>query len=363
MSVRREFVALASNGAVSRREACRRYGITPRTGYKWLGREAAGEALADRSRRPKSSPRQTAVELEGLVLAMRERHPTWGGRKLRALLLAQGATNVPAASTITEILRRQGLLGQGAAVKRDWQRFEAEYPNALWQMDFKGHFATLSGRCHPLTVLDDHSRYNLVLEACPDERGQTVKERLTACFRCYGMPARILTDNGSPWGSDSEHGHSPLTVWLIRVGVEVPHGRPYHPQTQGKEERFHRTLKADLLANRTFSDLGACQDAFSAWRQIYNFERPHEALGMEPPAKRYKLSPRPFPETLPPIEYEAGEIVRKVQQDGDIYFDGRRYRVPRAFRGHPVALRPTEDDGIYAVVFCQQQVATIDLRA
>lgn len=363
VTLRGEFAELAGSGGVSRREACRRYGITPRTGYKWLHRWQSGEALSDRSRRPKTSPRQTVPEVEAEVLALREKHPAWGGRKLRAWLLERGRENVPSASTITEILRRNGKLGPRANSLRDFQRFEQEYPNALWQMDFKGHFATLGGRCHPLTVLDDHSRFNLLLEACPNEQGTTVQERLTACFRCYGMPVSILSDNGSPWGSDSDHGQTPLTVWLMQLGIEVKHGRPYHPQTQGKEERFHRTLKTELLSNRSFEDLAACQTAFSSWRQVYNFERPHEALGLRTPGSRYALSPRPFPEVLPPIDYDTGELLRTVDSSGYVYFKGRRFHVPRAFEGYRVALRAGEEEGVYNVHFGRHLIASIDLKS
>jgi transposase InsO family protein len=356
-------VELASAENANRRELCRRFGVTPKTGYKWLERHDRGEELRDRSRRPRSSPTKTREDIEELVVSLRDEHPAWGGRKLHRYLLDRGHSDVPVPSTITEILRRKGRLNSPSRRQRDWQRFEYALPNALWQMDFKGHFPLLRGRCHPLTILDDHSRFSIALEACPNEKGLTVQERLTACFRRYGMPVGILTDNGSPWGSGGEHGHSPLTVWLLRLGVQVNHGRPYHPQTQGKDERFHRTLKAEVLTNRTFEDIPACQRTFERWRQVYNLERPHEALSLATPASRYTVSPRPFPEVLPPIEYQTGDIVRKVQLDGDIFLHGRRHRVPRAFRGHPVALRPTSEDGEYAVFFCHQQVATIDLRA
>ena len=153
-----------------------------------------------------------------------------------------------------------------------------------------------------MTVLDDHSRFSILLQACANERTETVRECLTAAFRLYGLPVRMLMDNGSPWGNDANHPRTPLTVWLMRLGIQVSHGRPYHPQTQGKEERFHRTLNVELLQGRRFADWATCQAAFDRWRGVYNTERPHQALDLATPISRYTPSPRSFPETLPLIE-------------------------------------------------------------
>ena len=226
--------------------------------------------------------------------------------------------------------------------------------------DFKGHFAVGEGRCHPLTVLDDHSRFALGLAACGDERGQTVQGQLTSIFRCYGLPQRMVMDNGGPWGHDREHPYTPLTVWLLRLGIAVSHGRPYHPQTQGKDERFHRTLKAEVLQGSAFGDLDQCQRAFDQWRGVYNFERPHQALGLAVPGSRYRVSHRPFPEQLPPPEYGPGDLVRKVQAQGIIFVKGREYKVGKAFRGLPVALRPAAGN-VWDVFFLTHNIAQIDL--
>jgi transposase InsO family protein len=366
MSQRREFVMLARQEGANVRELCRRYGVRPTTGYKWLARfAAAGEAgLADRSRQPHGSPGRTAPALEAKVVALRQAHPSWGGRKLRRRLQDLGEALVPSASTITEILRRHGLLEAATAAQhRPFERFERAAPNELWQMDFKGHFPTAAGRCHPLTVLDDHSRFSLCLEACADERGATVQGRLIGAFERYGLPDRMLMDNGPPWGDDAEHPWTRLGVWLLRVGVGVTHGRPYHPQTQGKDERFHRTLLSEVVGRRAWRDLDECQRAFDAWRHVYNAERPHQALDLATPATRYRPSRRAFPGRLPPIDYGAGAIVRKVQDGGEIWFANRRWAIGSAFTGQPVALRPTTVDGCYDVVFCQHRVATLDLRA
>jgi transposase InsO family protein len=298
MSLRREFCALASREGANVSELCRRFGISRKTGYKWLARyRAEGAAgLEDRSRRPQRMPRLTDPAGTARVLALRDRHPTWGGRKLRRRLQDLGEA-APAASTIAQILRRADRLDPAEAPRHTaWQRFEAEAANELWQLDFKGDFALASGRCHPLHLLDDHSRFVLGLVACPDQRQPTVQAALTTVFRRYGLPWRLLCDNGAPWGSvQAEGGLTALGAWLVRLGIRVVHGRPYHPQTQGKLERVNRTLAADVLATPRYPDLAACQRAFDAWRACYNHERPHEALGLATPITRYAVSPRPFP--------------------------------------------------------------------
>ena len=367
VSLRREFVELAMQAGVNRRELCRRFGIASKTGYKWLTRYAreGASGLKDRSRRPRQSPARTAAEVEQAVLGLRaESRNSWGGRKLARLLTEAGGPHL-APSTVTGILRRAGVLGgPGAAATRRWQRFEHDAPNQLWQMDFKGHFPLLTGaRCHPLTVLDDHSRFSLVLNACADEQGHTVRSVLTGAFRRYGLPAEMLMDNGAPWGCDREHPFTAFSLWLIRLGIKVVHARPYHPQTQGKDERFHRTLKFELLRHFNFASLQHCQCQFDLFRDRYNLLRPHDALGLATPASRYRPSQIPFPETMPPIEYPPGLEVRKVQAEGWFSYRGRGFRVSKALRGLPIALRPLPAcDWQRELLFCHQLVGLIDLN-
>ena len=363
VSERTEFVRLASGVGANVSELCRRFGISRTAAYKWLGRyrPAEPDSLLDRPRVPQHSPGKSSPRIEAAVIQLRREHPAWGGRKLRARLGALGHTEVPAASTITAILRRNGLLGTAAGRRRDFQRFEHPAPNALWQMDFKGHFELGSGRCHPLTLLDDHSRYAIGLFACENERRITVVEHLTAAFRRFGLPGRILCDNGPPWGS-SDSPYTELGVWLLRLGIPVTHGRPYHPQTQGKDERFHRTLAVEVLQGQHFADVAACQRRFDTWREVYNTERPHEALDLGVPASRYRPSARPFPERLPPVEYHGTDAVRMVQADGDISFRGRGWKVGKAFARQRVAIRPLAEDGKYQVVFGTIAIAQIDLH-
>ena len=364
---REEFVRLAFAPGANKHELCRRFGISRSKAYKWLARYAAeGRAgLADRSRRPHSSPTRTAAAIEAEVLRLRAgSNNAWGGRKIARVMVDEGGLLVPAASTITEILRRHGKLEQRAREHPGpCQRFERERPNELWQMDFKGDFLTGAGRCYPLTVVDDHSRYALAVEACANEQERPTRERLIVVFRRYGLPDAILMDNGSPWGDSGGGPFTRFGVWLMRLGVRVAHGRPYHPQTQGKDERFHRTLKAEVLAGQYFGDLGACQCAFDRWRHIYNHRRPHQALDMAVPSDRYRPSSRSFPEALPPMEDGEGDIVRKADKEGDLSFRGRRVRLGKPFGGELLALRPTTKDGVFSIHFGRHQIGAIDLRA
>jgi len=220
-----------------------------------------------------------------------------------------------------------------------------------------------AGRCHPLTVLDDHSRFSLCLAACSGEDGLQVKAALTRTFQMYGLPQRITCDNGAPWGTAGHGTISRLEAWLIRLGIRVSHSRPHHPQTQGKDERFHRTLKRELLERYGFASIGACQSAFDTWRDQYNLIRPHEALGQQAPVTRYQPSARSFPSALPAIEYDDSDIVRTVQRHGQINFKGRSHFIGEGLYQEPVAIRPAEQDGLYHVIFCNREVGQIDLRS
>jgi transposase InsO family protein len=292
---------------------------------------------------------------------VRQRYPFYGGRKIHHTLVQEGFDHPPAPSTITSILDRNGLLSPQRRRVRNWQRFEAAAPNALWQMDFKGHFGMDRGRCHPLTVLDDHSRFCICLAACPNEQGRTAQEQLDAAFQRYGLPERMLMDNGGPWGSSGQGLHTRFSARLIRLGITVSHGRPLHPQTQGKDERFHRTLKLEVISQRpAWHDLQEAQLAFDSWRPQYNFQRPHEALGFEVPGSRYAPSPRTLPKVLPAIEYDADFLVRKVMDNGRIKFKGERYFVGKAFIGDPVGLHQI-GEAVWDVYYCHQRIACIDL--
>lgn len=366
MSQRQEFLGLAREATLPLSELARRFGISRKTAYKWLQRDQAGGSMADQSRRPAQSPTRTAPELEAAVVAWRQRHPCWGGRKLAQVLRNEGHEVVPAPSTITHILRRHGLLGDRApGGPPSWTRFEHPAPNDLWQMDFKGTFNVGTRRCDPLTVLDDHSRYNVVLQATPDMKSATVQAALTEAFRRYGLPRRMNMDNGSPWGSPGgdSRGLSALTVWLVRLGIHLSFSAPYHPQTNGKDERFHRSLKVEVIARRHFDTTDQVQQAFDQWRTLYNQVRPHQALAMAVPASRYRPSPRRFPEALPPIDYAPDDHVVRVMTNGIVRLLGHTLKVSNALAGYLIAARPRDDqDGIYDLFFAHHRLARIDLR-
>jgi len=372
MSLRHEFVTLADTEEANIRDLCRRYGISPTTGYTWLARYRADGAagLADRSRRPHTSPTQTDPAIEARVVALRDAHPAWGARKLRTVLARQdrpeplAAASIPAASTITRILHRHDRIDPAESVKHTaWQRFEHDAPNDLWQMDFKGHVAMVERRCHPLAIVDDHSRFLVGVFACANEQETTVMAHLTAVFRRYGLPRHLLSDNGAPWGvTQAPERLTTIGAWLLRLGIEPWHGRIRHPQTQGKVERFNRTFKAELCQPHRFDDLVASQAGFDTWRDTYNLVRPHEALALDVPASRYQPSPRPFPEVLPPIEYGPDDQVRIVHGAGQISYRNQEWSVSQALLRQPVALRPTTDDGVLDIIDCHITIRQIDLR-
>ena len=364
MDQRREFVRLALQEGTNRRELCRRFGISADVGYKWLARWKSGDSeLADRSRRPHAMPLQCESAIEAQVLEVRDRHPAWGARKIAHCLKRDGL-KVPATSTVHQILSRNGRIKPADnAPPNPGHRFEKEAPNLLWQMDFKGHMPLTNGTsCHPLTIVDDHSRYVTCLQACANEQRFTVQEHLTASFRRYGLPDAFYTDNGSPWGDTSGIRWTGLKVWLLKLGVRVVHARPRHPQARGKNERFHRTLKAEVFAMRCFRNLPDVQRALDAWRMVYNLERPHQGLDMGVPADRFRPSSRAMPARLPQVQYDSSEIVRTVSSTRSyITFKGRMWRVPQAFTGERLAIRPLGRDGNYGIFFASWQVASIDL--
>lgn len=369
MDLKRDFVQLALQEGANRRELCRRFGIAPKAAYALLARYAreAEAAFTPRSRKPWSSPARTLPSMETAVTDLRGQHPSWGGRKIARRLAELGLAQVPPPSTITAILHRHGLITPRASLAaQPWQRFEHEVPNALWQIDFKGDFATAQARCYPLTLLDDHSRFNLALQACPSVATSSVQPHLQQVFERYGLPVRLNADNGAPWGSPrlAGHGLSELSVWLIRLGIRISHSAPYHPQTNGKIERFHRSLKAEVLAGRSFAGLPEAQSAFAHWRGVYNHERPHDALGLHTPASRYRASPIGYPCALPAIEYPAADTVAVVKHNGEVHFKGNKLKVSNALLKLPIAFRAdAQHDGRYDVYFCHHRFMRLDLSA
>ena len=362
MSQKETFIAAAIQRESSFSSLCAAYGISRKTGYKWLARYLDGDGLADKSRRPHLCNGKTPPEIEDLVLNERAKQPTWGPRKLKRSLENQNYTGLPCKSTIENILKRNGCIEPEASeAATAFTRFERGKPNELWQMDYKGDFAMLNGeRCYPLTILDDHSRYSLCLNA---NGGTSYKEFLPVFTRVleeYGLPDTILCDNGSPWGN-SQGGITPFEVWMMRMGVLPIHGRLKHPQTQGKDERFHRTLKNDLLKKRAFLDLADAQAAFDPWRREYNEERPHESLNLDVPAMHYRTSKRKLSECDKPVAYDSGARLRKVNYKGYISICRKRYYLSESLIGEYIQLNDCEENAV-ALQYGQFEIARVDLE-
>lgn len=366
MERRQEFLSFANQVDANIASLCRSFGISRKTGYKWLGRLSSGHGEADvcdRSRRPHSSPRRTSEDITERIVSRRHTHPAWGARKIAHVLAAEGI-DVPSVSTVHAILVRHGCITATGHEGRSFGSFEKEAPNLMWQMDFKGQVQLGDGQwCYPLTIIDDHSRFALCVQGCANQRTLTVKDGLEQTFRLYGLPAAFYVDNGPPWGGGTRGQFTPLTVWLLKLGVDVIHATPYSPQGRGKNERFHRSLKAEVLTHQPLADMRQAQRCFDDWRSLYNHKRPHQSLDMQVPASRYRPSSRPMPSRLPTVEYDSSDIVRKVPTDlGAISFRNRQWRVPKAFRGEHVALRPTGTN-TYDICFGAKRIATIDLTS
>lgn len=359
IQMREEFINKVESESYSMSELCRKFGISRKTGYKWLERHRSGEGLEDKSRVPFHQPNKTDREIELTILSLREQHPAWGPRKLKRRLEDLGYTGLPAVSTISDILRRNGKINEEDHLKHmPLKRFEKERANELWQMDFKGQFPLLNGNlCYPLTLLDDHSRFSLCLEAKSGQKGADVTSSLSQLFHTYGLPKALLCDNGKPWG-DNRLGISSMDVWLMQLDILPIHIRPHHPQTQGKEERFHLTLKKELLKRYTFDNQRHAQQYFDRWRKIYNRKRPHEALNMDVPERHYIPSKRKMSSVLQQPEYSEGCTTRKTHC-GVIRFEGESYYLSDSFDGQYLQLYKRET-GIVDVLFGHFKVACIN---
>lgn len=364
MSIKEEFVQRALAKEESFSELCREYKITRKTGYRLLNRyrEAGVSGLSPQSKRPLSSPAKTTPEIEEAIITIRFQEPTWGPRKIIRYLTNNGVQGLPAPSTVTNILKRNNLISIEESLKRQKLiRFERDKPNELWQMDFKGKFQLLTKQtCYPLTVIDDHSRFSLSIKACANEQYLPVKKQLIHIFKKYGLPDQINVDNGNPWGNSKLLAYTELTVWLMRLGVRVTHSRPRHPQTNGKCERFHRTLKNDLISRYPMRSFSHAQKLFDNWRYRYNHVRPHEAIDMDVPAKRYQASNKQLPIALPAIEYNDDAILRKVRGNGYVSYKNKEYLVGEAFRENLIEIRQDEINRSINIYFGNFEIYTYD---
>lgn len=339
---------------------CDEYGISRKTGYKWLKRYQEDHELQDKSKSPINKRTKTEEKTESLILEVREEHPAWGAQKIRLFLCKKGY-QIPCKRTINNILKRNGMITKEASLaRRPFIRFVRANNNELWQADFKGDFAMANGlRCYPLSILDDHSRFALLIEPKSDVRN--VMASFIRVFREFGLPDTILTDNG-PVFAGFKNGYTQLERMFMDQGVLPIHGRPYHPQTQGKIERFHRSMKAEILHMQDILDLEDAMRVFSSWQNLYNFERPHEALGDKCPGDVYSPSPKPFVEVIPPFDYDPQFRLYRINNWGYLRFAHHQIYISETFRDTDVQLIPLDEEDVAVINYRNFIIAKIDLN-
>ena len=367
------FIQRWESGGETFLELCQSFGISRKTGYKRVHRfQVWGwDGLGDLSRAPHQHPNQTERAVAERLIAARQSHPTWGPKKLVAWLKDREPSpdanrGWPAPSTVGDLLDRAGLVRRRKGRRRaaPWSQpfVQAEQPNDLWCIDFKGWFRTGDGvRVNPLTVEDASSRYLLACHGLRQPRGPQVRPVLERAFQEYGLPWAIRTDNGPPFASVGLGSLSSLAVWWVKLGIIPERIEPGHPEQNGRLERLHRTLKAET-ASPPQPTWRRQQRAFQSFRSNYNEERPHEALGQQPPARRYRSSVRPYPRRVDSPEYESGTTVRRVRTNGEIKWQGGTVYLSEALCGEPVGLTP-QDDRFWTIRYGPIQIGLLDSYA
>ena len=356
-----EFVLRARSGSEPISHLCREFGISRKTGHKWLqryGAQGSVTGLFDHSRRPHQSPKKTPREHEERVVELRKLYG-WSGRKLKKLLKAEGIE--VSRSTIDRIIDRNGLIEKRDRHRPAIKRFERSKPNDLWQMDFKGEYI-LRGveRCYPLNLLDDHSRFSVGVFPLSAPSGDKVKRSIVKCFEEFGLPDAMLMDHGTPWwNSKNGHGLTHFSVDLIKQGIELIYGSIGHPQTQGKVERFNQTMKRSLRHQGVPQDFEGMRTALREFRRVYNEIRPHQALNDETPASRYTPSKKPYDPNPREWSYPEGADVRKLNSAGCLYYGGSQSFVSEALAEECVWCRRIDD--LLVIRYRQMYVREIDL--
>jgi len=354
VKIREEFVQLALSGRYPVTALCNAYGISEKTGHKWLARfkDEGRPGLSDRSHVPHEAPHKISDAVHREIISLREKHPTWGPRKLLVVLQRRlPNTHWPAASTIGDLLRREGHVRPSRRSKHslglpiDSGLTMATAANEVWTTDFKGEFRLLTGPyCYPLTAQDASSRYLLGTTALSSTATIPVQIVFTRHFEEFGLPLVVRSDNGVPFASPGAIGRlSKLSVWWIRLGIRPERIEPAHPEQNGQHERMHKTLKAEATRPPS-SSLTEQQRRFDRFRREYNDERPHESLNQETPASRYTSSPRPFPSRLPDLEYPPHLEIRTVSQSGMIHFRTRRFHLSSSLASQEIGFEESEDD-------------------
>jgi transposase InsO family protein len=354
---RMRFVICANRREKSMRQLCEEFQVSRPTGYEWLRRYQAGgiAGVAEKSRRPHRSPRQTGAEIERQVIELRQQRPDWGARKLQFLLQQQGV-ELPVI-TVHRVLLRHNLVRLQDRHRPATKRFARSRPNQLWQMDFKGPVGW-DAPVGPLSILDDHSRYAVALAGTWSTQAEEVRERLEEAFQSSGVPEAMLMDHGTPWWNmQALTGYTWLTVWLMKQGIRMHFSGYRHPQTQGKVERFHGALEA-AMQRRGLPVREQRQPWLDAFRYEYNHVRPHEALGMRTPASIWQRSEKRYQANPAGWEYEPGGELRKVSRAGTLSVDGCHWDISRALAGEWVQLVRVE--GRILVYYCRSLVRELD---
>lgn len=339
---------------------CREFGITRHTGYKWVERYDAGQPLTDRSRRPHTSPSKTPEEVELLILAVRSENPGWGAKTIRDVLLKEGHRNIPCAKTVNNILNRYGCISLEESQKRQpFTRFEKALCNQMWQADFKGEFRMADNKyCYPLDIIDDHSRF--AIKIAPHlSTANVVIPVFTEAFREFGLPDSILSDNGAQFAGFKK-GYTQFERWLMDLDILPIHGRIKHPQTQGKIERFHRTMKNELLNHTQISNIEDAKIKFCIWRDKYNNLRPHEALGMQRPGEVYEPSQRQYSENIKKYEYGGEYHVIKVNSWGYVRFDKWQVYLSETMIDQYIEFRPSPNGETFVACYRNFKIAEFD---
>lgn len=353
--MREEFVKRVLAKEKSKAALCREYGISRPTGDKWIKRFLEDEDLSDRSRAPFKTVNKTPPETEEFIVEYRKNNPAIGAVKIYRMLKDEGYENIPCASTINEIFKRNGLIEKEASLAaKPFKRFQKEKPNEMWQADFKGDFLLNNNkRCYPLNILDDCTRFNLCCEPLPNVRLVTVKPVIEKVFYEYGQPFSFLCDNGNPWGVSQGTGFSLFEVWLMDLGILTLHGRGLHPQTQGKEERFNGSMKRELLKYTSIDDFSVAKVKFDEYRDFYNNKRPHHSLNLDTPAKHYTRSVKEYNPKIEEWIYPDDCKIHKVKSTGFFSCRGHSYFLSESFADREIAVRESSKNGCFDIYYRQ----------
>jgi transposase InsO family protein len=369
MDQKAQFISLAKARIKPVKTLCIDFSISRQTGYKWLKRVNNStdmfDALTDRSRKPKYSPNRTSTTLENIFIALRKKYSYWGAKKLIVLAKERNPNiDMPSIRTINRIFKRNDLLTDASPDGKAYDKnFEYANPNDLWQMDYKGEFRYGDRRkyCYPLDILDDHSRFNILLDAHQRISFVNVQNSLMKAFKEYGLPEKMLMDHGTIWYAAHGRIHwTRLSVWLMQLDIDLIYSGIRHPQTQGKIERFHRTLKNDCIKRKIFASLKDIQKTFNHFRCEYNDIRPHESLDMQRPSQRYSASLRKFPKRIKSPEYPENSIIARLSSSGHLYFKGKYRFISEALANQYVMIRHYDDS--LDVFFYKTLVKHINLK-